>query len=69
MAFVTLGCRPAHAYLGIRGILGSGRVRLVSEPNPGCGVPTRTPSPHRGWIVRSHITQGSDPYMYILIPT
>ena len=27
MAFVTLGCRPARAYPGIRGISGSGSVK------------------------------------------
>ena len=31
MAFVTFGCRPACAHPGVRGISGSGRVRLVSE--------------------------------------
>ncbi|RXH92380.1 hypothetical protein DVH24_033276 [Malus domestica] len=29
MAFVTLGCRPARVYPGIREISGSGRVNFV----------------------------------------
>ncbi|RXH73526.1 hypothetical protein DVH24_016348 [Malus domestica] len=36
--------------------LGSGCDNLISEPNPGCGVPRR--------IVRSHIAHESDPYIF-----
>ncbi|XP_008385464.4 uncharacterized protein [Malus domestica] len=37
MAFITLGCRPARAYLGIRGILGSGHVTAACA-TPGIWV-------------------------------
>ena len=47
----------------------SGCVTLVSEPIPGRKCANEDVGPQGGWIVRSHIAQGSDPYMYIPIPT
>ena len=51
---------------------GPGCDNLVSEPIPGRKCADEDVGPLRGWIVRSHIAQGSGsckPYMYIPIST